>query len=346
MPGQSGASSISALPPSAKICIIGAGSAGLITCKTLSVEGYDCTVYEKAPQLGGVWHHNRYPGVALQAPIELYEIADFPFAPATPKYPSGAEVRRYFERYAANFRIIQRIEFNRETTGITKGTGEHGGEAWLVETRHSRTGDVKVESFDFVVICTGMYNRPRIPDIPGLERIKSRVKHTSQCTQSLSTGTLKTVVVGYGKSAIDIAFSSAKKGAEVDLVARHIHWPIPRHLAGVDAKWATMSRFAVSFLPPYQRQVTREMFLHRFCCCLLGLPYRVAECCIKLKYNAGSVENVCIPKCVALACEEEQEALVPEETDSMSELWVGGFTPEKEFYMMMRDGRFKLHVAP
>jgi len=68
---------------------------------------------------------------------------------------------------------------------------------------------------------------------------------------------------------------------------------------------------------------------------------------IKIKYNAGSVEKRCIfvPKCLQLWCSEEQPALVPEEVDSSTELWVGGFTPEKEFYTMMRDGRISLHVA-
>lgn len=152
---------IQPLPTGSRICVIGGGSAGLITCKTLSVEGYDCVLYEKAPEVGGVWHYNRYPGVAIQSPIELYEIADFPFEAGVQKYATGAQIRRYFMRYATTFDIMKRIQFNREVISCAReviGTREPGemsaestreaGESeefeqageWIVTTKCTRTG--------------------------------------------------------------------------------------------------------------------------------------------------------------------------------------------------------------
>ena len=94
------------------------------------------------------------------------------------------------------------IQFQRETVGIRK---EEGGERWAVETCHTRSKELQVQLFDFVVLCTGMYNRPKIPKIPGLDTIQSGIKHSSECRQQLvSASIVKTVVVGFGKSAIDI----------------------------------------------------------------------------------------------------------------------------------------------
>jgi len=272
------------MPPGSRICIIGGGSAGLITCKTLSVEGYDCTLLEKAPEVGGVWYHNQYPGVALQSPIELYEIADFPFEASVDKYATGAQLRRYFNRYARHFNIKRCLRLCREVVSCARCVAEEGVRSeWVVTSRHTPSRERFEERFDLVVICTGMYNEPNKLALPGLSGFKGRVLHTSEYKATAVPP--KTVVLGFGKSAVDIAFSVASNSQEVSLVARNLHWPIPRHIAGVDAKWATMSRFAVSFLPSYQRQTWREKCLHERCCCLLGLPYRIAEVTCPLLYS-------------------------------------------------------------
>ena len=47
-----------------KIAIIGAGPSGLVTAAVLQRFGHDVIVFEKAPDIGGVWSSIRaYPGV-------------------------------------------------------------------------------------------------------------------------------------------------------------------------------------------------------------------------------------------------------------------------------------------
>ena len=41
-----------------KVCIIGAGSSGIVTAKTLSQSGIDFDCYEKGSFIGGVWKYN------------------------------------------------------------------------------------------------------------------------------------------------------------------------------------------------------------------------------------------------------------------------------------------------
>ena len=46
------------------VCVIGAGLSGLVTAKVLKHDGFDVTVFEKAPTIGGVWAPSRaYPGL-------------------------------------------------------------------------------------------------------------------------------------------------------------------------------------------------------------------------------------------------------------------------------------------
>lgn len=56
--------------------IIGAGFAGLSTAKVLRAFGFDVTVFEKEPDVGGVWAASRrYPGLTTQNPRTTYALS-------------------------------------------------------------------------------------------------------------------------------------------------------------------------------------------------------------------------------------------------------------------------------
>jgi cation diffusion facilitator CzcD-associated flavoprotein CzcO len=40
-----------------RVCVIGAGVAGLVTAKVLRDDGFEVLVFERLPTIGGVWHH-------------------------------------------------------------------------------------------------------------------------------------------------------------------------------------------------------------------------------------------------------------------------------------------------
>ncbi len=50
-----------------RVVIIGAGLAGITALRVFTRRGFsDVTVLEKAADVGGVWHWNRYPGLTLR----------------------------------------------------------------------------------------------------------------------------------------------------------------------------------------------------------------------------------------------------------------------------------------
>lgn len=62
-----------------KITVIGAGFAGLATAKVLTALRHDVTVYDKAPDVGGVWSGaRRYPGLRTQNNKGTYAFSDHP----------------------------------------------------------------------------------------------------------------------------------------------------------------------------------------------------------------------------------------------------------------------------
>ena len=62
--------------------IIGAGVAGLATAKILQAEGLDCTIFERAERLGGVWAGG-YSNFGVQVQKELYQFPDWPLPEGT-----------------------------------------------------------------------------------------------------------------------------------------------------------------------------------------------------------------------------------------------------------------------
>jgi cation diffusion facilitator CzcD-associated flavoprotein CzcO len=57
--------------PQKRVCVIGAGIAGLVTAKILTEDGFQVVIFEKEPTIGGVWAPSRtYPGLRTNNPRE------------------------------------------------------------------------------------------------------------------------------------------------------------------------------------------------------------------------------------------------------------------------------------
>ncbi len=88
-----------------RVAIIGAGVAGLATAKVLRQAGHEVVVFDKTPDVGGVWSRTRrYPGLTTQSPKAQYSLSDFPMPKSYPEWPSGEQIQAYLEQYAARFR--------------------------------------------------------------------------------------------------------------------------------------------------------------------------------------------------------------------------------------------------
>ena len=119
-----------------KIGIIGAGISGLAAARLLCQAGFDCEVFEKGDKVGGVWSGG-YHTFGLQTPKSLYEIPDYPIPDSYPRVPSGEELQAYFENYARDFKIFDKIHFN---SGINSLEQQQNG-SWIVKYTDNQTGN-------------------------------------------------------------------------------------------------------------------------------------------------------------------------------------------------------------
>ena len=95
-----------------RVCIVGAGVAGLATAKVLLADDFEVVLFEKERTLGGVWCESRtYPSLRTNNPRETYHFSDHPYPPSTNDYPTAEQVRDYLHSYAERFGVADHIRF-------------------------------------------------------------------------------------------------------------------------------------------------------------------------------------------------------------------------------------------
>src|SRR6188472_345262 len=102
------------------IAVVGGGFAGVGAVAMLARAGYrDVVVFEKAQQLGGVWHHNTYPGAACDIPSHLYEFS-FALNPRwSRRYAPQEEIQTYLEDVARSHGVFDRVRTSTEVLSAT-----------------------------------------------------------------------------------------------------------------------------------------------------------------------------------------------------------------------------------
>lgn len=240
------------------VCVIGAGVSGLVMAKVLQRDGFDVTVFEKEPTIGGVWAPSRaYAGLRTNNPQKHYAFSDFPYSERSDEFPTAGQVSKYLTAYADHFGLEPHLNCSTEVLSVGRRTakddGSHPGFQVTVRPVEGSAG-AKTHAFDFVVVCNGVFSEPHVPHIENHERFGGSLIHSSQMVDRTMLTGKDVVVVGAGKSALDCASVAAEEAASSTLVFRRPHWMLPRYFPGdtrVDEIFFT--RFSEKILPAYYR---------------------------------------------------------------------------------------------
>lgn len=267
-----------------RVCIVGAGVAGLQVADALSAHAHECHIFDAQATVGGVWREN-YDGYALQVPAELYEFPALRHEVADDSFPSGATIQAYIERFVAERDLPARCTFHMGEAVAAIVQLEGGG--WCVRTARA------TYSFDYCVVCTGMYHEPHIP--AALATL--RPIHTSDFVDASVVQKKRVVVVGGGKSAIDCAVAASKHAASVTLVQRELHWPVPRRILGVlPFQWCTYSRLGHALLPAHWALSPMERATHAFLRPFKHVAWRLMEIVIAAQFGLTAAEYARLPR--------------------------------------------------
>jgi dimethylaniline monooxygenase (N-oxide forming) len=209
-----------------RVCVIGAGLAGLAAAKVLKQDGFEIVVFEKEGELGGVWAASRtYPGLRANNSRDSYAFSDFPYPDTADEFPTAEQIRAYANAYADRFALRPLIRLSTEVVSVRRVANDR----FEVLVRPG-VGNRIVCEFDFVVVCNGVFSEPQTPHLDGQELFHGSIVHSSQLTDPQIAVGKRVVVVGAGKSALDCAAWAAQHARTCTLVFRSPHWMAPRYV--------------------------------------------------------------------------------------------------------------------
>jgi cation diffusion facilitator CzcD-associated flavoprotein CzcO len=154
-----------------RVCVIGAGIAGLVTAKVLRDDGFKVVVFEKLPTIGGVWAPmHTYRGLRTNSPRETYAFSDFPYLATAEDFPTAEQVRDYLEAYVEHFGLTPLLRLGTEVCSVSRAPSHSDRASSPFElTLRRRDGPVRETRLrcDFVAVCNGVFSQPDMPPSRG-----------------------------------------------------------------------------------------------------------------------------------------------------------------------------------
>jgi cation diffusion facilitator CzcD-associated flavoprotein CzcO len=206
---------------SPSVAIVGAGFSGIAMAIALRREGLeDVTLYERADDLGGVWHHNTYPGAACDVPSYLYSFSYEQRRDWSQPCSPQAEILEYLHATARKHAVTGRILTGTE---IARTDFDEGTHRWRLEATDGRRFEA-----DVLVVACGQLSRPARPRIDGIERFAGHSFHSAEWDHDHDLRGKRVAVVGSGASAIQFVPEIAQEAAMLHVFQRTPAYLLPR----------------------------------------------------------------------------------------------------------------------
>lgn len=177
--------------------IIGAGFGGMGAAIQMTRLGYrDLVILEREDDLGGTWHVNRYPGLAVDIPSSTYSYSFEPNPYWSRMYAPGDELKQYASHVADTYDLRRLMRFDSVVEGAV----------WDAENEHWTVNIAGGERINarYLLPATGFLSQPKMPDIPGIETFAGKVIHTTKWDDSYDLEGKKAAVIGTGATAVQL----------------------------------------------------------------------------------------------------------------------------------------------
>ncbi|GAA1948150.1 NAD(P)/FAD-dependent oxidoreductase [Amycolatopsis minnesotensis] len=209
------------MAPRFEAVIVGAGFGGMgaaIQLKRLGID--DLVILDREDDLGGTWHINRYPGLAVDIASVTYSYSFEPNPHWSRLFAPGAELKAYAEHVADKYDLRRHMRFN-----VVVGGARWDDEAqqWEVRVENGETITAR-----YLVTATGFLSQPKMPDIPGIETFAGKVVHTTDWDDSHDLTGCRAAIIGTGATAVQLVPKVAKKAAELTVYQRTPIWVAPK----------------------------------------------------------------------------------------------------------------------
>jgi cyclohexanone monooxygenase len=211
--------------------IIGTGFGGLYAIHKLHALGFKVAAFESAPDVGGVWYWNNYPGARCDHESLAYS---YSFSEELQqewkwpeKYSAQPDILRYARHVADRFDLRRHIRFE---TKIIAATWQEVHRRWVFETDRGTRIAAR-----FFISAVGCLSAARVPDFPGLAEFSGKWYHTGQWpVEKVDFAGQHVGVIGTGSSAIQAIPVIAEDAAQLTVFQRTPNYSVPARNGPLD----------------------------------------------------------------------------------------------------------------
>ena len=233
-----------------KVAIIVAGPCGLSILRAFehlenkSEKIPDIVCFEKQEDWGGLWNYSwrtgsdqygdpvpnsMYRYLWSNGPKECLEFADYSFdehfGKPIPSFPPREVLQDYIIGRVSKGKLKSKIKFNTRVLNTT-----FKNDKFELSLQDKVNDKLQTEEFDYVVVSTGHFSVPFIPEYEGMKSFPGRIMHSHDFRDAEEFRGKNVIVLGSSYSAEDVALQCNKYGANsVTIGYRHnpmgFKWP-------------------------------------------------------------------------------------------------------------------------
>ena len=204
--------------------VIGAGAAGLYMLHRLRGLGFSVRLLEQGEGVGGTWYWNRYPGARCD--VESWDYC-YSFSEEleqewdwSERYPTQAELERYFNHVTDRFDLRGDIEFG---TRVARARFDEGRNRWIIATSVGATVSAR-----YLVSAAGCLSEVNKPPLAGAETFAGEQHHTARWPgEGVDVGGKRVGVIGTGSSGVQVIPQVAKTAEHVYVFQRTAQYTVP-----------------------------------------------------------------------------------------------------------------------
>ncbi len=209
------------MAPQYDAVVVGAGFGGMgagIQLDRLGLSNF--VILEREDDLGGTWHVNHYPGLAVDIASVTYSYSFEPNPHWSRLFAPGAELKKYAEHVAAKYDLRRRMRFN-QVVGGARWDSEQ--QYWVVSVEGGQTLTAR-----YLLTATGFLSQPYTPPFPGIENFRGKIIHTTAWDDDFDLTGRRAAIIGTGATAVQLVPEAAKKVADLTVFQRTPIWVVPK----------------------------------------------------------------------------------------------------------------------
>ncbi|WP_067689923.1 flavin-containing monooxygenase [Nocardia jejuensis] len=209
------------MAPQYDAIVVGAGFGGMgagIQLDRLGLSNF--VILERENDLGGTWHVNHYPGLAVDIASVTYSYSFEPNPHWTRLFAPGTELKKYAEHVADKYDLRRRMRFDTVV----------GGARWDEEQQHWVVSIENGESLTarYILAATGFLSQPYTPPFPGIDTFAGKIIHTTAWDNDFDLTGRKAAIIGTGATAVQLIPEVAKKADALTVFQRTPIWVVPK----------------------------------------------------------------------------------------------------------------------